>query len=255
METIKFKKARDFVDSICKEKKILISADDPVQMLLRVIDENLKHVFEIAIADYKETKKQLNEKEQNAILNRNFGELNCISLTEHQKFLLSIEYGQSIANYLQRKFNKELETKSLLRLNGKVDFLPKNALPKYDIDPTRGVYHFNDIGDEVVFVTGKNRVHMPLFEINKLIQKDYESIWDIKIDDFIMGCEEIIKVENELYEKIIKKIGDGDNEKTIIIPVMNSVENSSLTVLPCMDWINKKAGYCVFEILGIGVIL
>lgn len=248
MKTIRFKKARDFVNNICNVKKIWISASDPLNMLLRVIDENLKDAFEITASDFRETADELTAEEQNALTEGRYWELNGVEMSEHQKYLLSIEHVQGMANYLKKRFTVELE-KSLLRLKGKVENIPARALPCYDVDPEKGALYFDENAEKIERLReGMNRMVVPIFELNQLIQKECESVWDMRVDDFV-GFN-IVEREDELYEKIIKRVGE---KVKIIIPVMNADPTSSLIVLPCMDWVNKKAGFSVFENIGIGI--
>ena len=241
---IKFDGAREFVDCIRESKKIWISVNDPVLKIIKVIDENLEDVYEMNLSDFKESEIQLTEVELKALREKNYGELSGVKLTEHQKFLLSPEHWQSMANYLQKKFNDELVAKSLLRLNGKVEILPALSVPCYDFDPEKGAFCFDETSDNILRIErGKSRTLIPIFEISQTIQKECENIWDVTMDDF-MGCG-ILDHENNLYKRIMEEIGE---KVKIIIPI-----KTALTVLPCTSWIEKKAGFSAFECLGIGI--
>ena len=144
-----------------------------------------------------------------------------------------------MAQYMQRNLRKELD-KSLLRLNGRVDPLGE-ALPYYDLDPQKGLYHFDKYGKEIVFKDQKVREMIPLFEITKTSIKEQKNIWDVKMD---FDCS-LIDYEEDLYKKIIENLGEVDK---IIIPL-----RTQLAVLPCMDWAHGKAGFIAFENIGIGI--
>jgi hypothetical protein len=247
MLNVKFDGAREFIDFMKnKSKRIWISADDPVKMTFKAVDENLEFVLEITVADYKESEHLLNEKEQKIFRNdkggnKGYWELTGEKLSEHQEFLLSPEYWQGMANYLQRRFRKEMK-ESLLRVKGDIEYLP-NITPCYDVDPKKGAYFVDETGEKIVKVKGHPRMILPFFEIGQSYFKECETIWDVEADSFIKN--DILTYENSLYNRIIEEIGE---VRQIILPF-----KTRLTVLPSMNWVQKKAGFSTFETLGIGI--
>ena len=248
MEVRRFKSARELVNSMnAVSKRVWISANDPISMILKVVDEHLEYVFEIAVSHFKTTEVSLSGEEQKAFMgDGNRCELvKGVEISEHQKFLLSNEYWQSMALYLTDKYNSVLK-KSSLRVNGEVGDLSGGAFPYYDIDPENNAYYFDEDRGIVGIVGNINRTRMnvPIFEVASHFEKEYKSIWDVKIDDFI-NEDGIFHKENELYKKIVEKFGV--NVK-IVIPI-----KTPLTVLTASDWVNKKFGFSVFEYIGIGI--
>ncbi len=248
--SVKFDGAREFIDFMNHlSRRLWISADDPQLMTLKAVDENLEYVLELTIKDYRETEHLLNEKEKNIFRNdlggnKRYWELTGEKLSLHQEFLLGPNYWHGMANYLQRKFKEELK-ESLLRINGKVEELKPGTVPLYDVNPEKSAYYFDEDGDKIVEVKDKTktRMYIPIFEISQSYFKECENIWDVKVDDFVEN--KILERENFLYKRIIEEIGEIE---LIIVPVF-----TSLTVLPCMDWAQGKAGFAAFENLGVGI--
>lgn len=251
MSSVKFEGAREFIDYMndqsCCSKRIWISADDPQSMTFKAVDENLEYVLEITIEDYKNSEHLLSDKEQAVFRNEKGGskrywELTGVKLSEHQEFLLGPNYWQGIANYLQRKFKKELK-ESLLHINGRVEELKPGTVSLYDVNPEKGAYYFDEDEDKILEVKDKSRMYVPIFEISQLSFIECENIWGVKVDDFVEN--KILERENFLYKRIIEEIKEIE---FIIIPVFNP-----LTVLPCMDWAQGKAGFAAFKNLGVGI--
>lgn len=243
--SIKCDGVREFVDVMNNtgDKRIWISANDPISKTLATVDEKLEYALEISVENYRESEHLLTEAEQESFRAGKYWELTGVELTGQQKFLLSYEYMQGMALYLQNKFRKDLEG-SLLRVNGKIEVLKEGVLPVYDVDPEKGAYYLDE-DQEIKKVENKTRLNIPFLELSSWSSKVVESIWDVKVDDH---SSEVLNLENELYEKIVKELGE--DLELIIVPV-----RTPLTVLPTVSWAEGEMGFTSFEQVGIGVYL
>jgi len=247
LKPVKHVNARQFVDAL--EGKAWISCNDPTMRILRAVDENLQEVLEISLKDFKETKDFLTGKEVDAFGKEDYEELSGERFSEHERFLLSTHYLQNMANYIGLQLRAVLDEHSLLRKNSKVDILQAGA-PVYDFNPERGAYFFDESSDDFLKVTGEPRhVNLVLFEVSVILSKRYSTIWEMKIDDFLPS-NTILDKENEIYEKAQKKLSEEvlAEETTIVTAI-----KTDLTCLPTSDWLNKEAGFVVFEQIGVGI--
>ncbi len=246
MEVRKFENVRELIDSMNSVgKRIWIGADDPKNLTLRVVDENLDYAFEIGMSDMKDTAHLLNAQEIEVFRNSkdHWRLVKDVKITEHQKYLISHSYFNGMADYLSRIYSQESYF-SDLRLNGEIKILKEGELPLYDINPEKETYCFGEDGEELIKVGFKNRVYVPLFEIAQCPLKKYNSVWDVKVDDFITN-NDLLEYENDFYERIVKEIG---TKVKIIIPI-----RTPITVLPVTNWVKGEFGFSSFIILGIGV--
>lgn len=246
MNTIRFKRARDLVNNMnAMSKRVWVSADDPKNLMFKVVDENLEYVFEIGMSHFKTSGHLLDDVEKDAFqhsVNR-WKLIKDLEIIEHQKFLISYEYYEGMANYLRGIYNREL-VNSKLRLNGILRKLEARDLSILHIDLGKIPYCFAGDGEELIQPKVKDRICIPLFEVPQLIMKRYDTIWDLKVSDFI-GNNEILEKENNYYERIVNEIG----EKVEI--VINS--RHPLIVLPVTDWAKGEMGFTFFICIGIGI--
>ena len=247
IEKHRFCSAREFIDFTYKYERIWVHIDQPDLCLLRMVDENLEFVIEITLTDYLNTHDALSVDEKSAMHGASREVEGCCwkysNATEHQEFLLSMKHWKAMAGYLQRKFRKEIES-SRLRTFAEATVLKKGQLPLYDIYPDRSVYFFDDMGQNIEKLKGKPRVSLPIFEVGHNSFKEYNSIWEADLHDFSNNSEMVNK-ENKIYDRIVEEIG---KDVIILMPI-----STSLTVLPCTNWAEGKAGFSIFENIGIGV--
>jgi len=245
MEVKKFSIARELVESMnAIDKRIWISADDPVNHILKVIDEHLEYTFEITLADFKKTGDQLSTEELESFKStgNRWDLVSGVEISEQQKFLLSGPYLTGMANYLADKYQTLIE-KSPLRVNSTLKELSMSEIGILPVDPGKRAYHFN-IGDKDIVEVKGNNMFVPLFDINLFYSKEYKNIFDVDVEDFV-NRDDILLLENEYYEKIVEKLG---TQVEIFFRIL-----TPLTVLPCSDWGNKRMGFSVFEQIGIGI--
>jgi len=247
MNVERFKNARDLVDKL--GDKVWIPCNDPLLKEFALIDEDFEYVYKINYTAFRETQQFITAKEIKIFTDG-------IGLSEKQKFLLSTEYLQGAANYINRKISTVLDNQSFLRKNSRIDILQQNngqTLPVYDIDPEKGAYSYSVSDDDFKFVNGKSRIMLePFVEISSCLMKDYNSISELKIDDFFPN-NAILDSENEIYEKIKNKL----NEKEILLEDVTIVMaiQTELISLPHMTLLNKKMGFNTFESIGVGIFL
>lgn len=240
-----YESARELVNAMnVVGKRIWIAVDDPINRLLRVVDEHLKYCYGIRLSDLKATGDQLNIKELEALKSTgNRWELiKDLEISEQQKFLLSEFYLKGMANYLSEKYKAAL-VDSPLRVNSTLKLLDNNLLSILPVDLRKKACGF-DINDKDFKLLSTRKLYTPLFEYSAYCYKEYDHIFDVNVKDFI-NEKSIYDKEKELYEKIIKKCGP---EVDITL-----LERMPLTVSPVPDWAEKKAGFYMYELIGVGI--
>ena len=243
MENVRFESASEFVDFIHDVgKRAWVCADDPWTMTLIAVDENLEYVLELGMVDYKRSSHLLSAEEQVILESgKNYWALGGVELSRHQKYLLSLENMQGMANFIRKDLKKELD-QSQLRIKGKVEMLPNGAMSWYDSDTKGGFYYIDGTGESVEEV-GVTRVMLPYIEVGHISLKECDTIWDFSVDDFFQE-NEFLYTENRFYEMIKEK---AEEDKMIIVPI-----RTDLTVLPVTNWVEGKIGFNAFEVICVG---